>query len=254
MGYTKVIHYGVVVETYEYEENLRYNGRTRISKRNQISTDSKDLESDRTDRTNINLQKQKRKDNLQRASLAFRRLVLCNLGKSVYPTLVTFTYAGIISDITRGYEDLKTFNKSLRDKYGKQIRYICVPEFQKRGSLHFHALYWGLPARLVSEERKTRQLANWWGQGFIYLKETDGNEKLSYYLTKYLSKSFTDPRTLRRKAYVTSRNILRSTTYKDVYVPWVILDDHMAVDNPPCEQKEYMTKWLGKGRYKKFNI
>src|SRR5690606_15820961 len=100
-----------------------------------------------------------------------------NLGGSSLPILATLTYRDNFTDLSGAYKHFSAFIQSLRHKFGKTFKYICVPEFQKRGAVHFHALFWGLPENLLSLERKSRTLATIWGKGFVYLKQTDGNEK-----------------------------------------------------------------------------
>src|SRR5690606_27837965 len=112
---------------------------------------------------------------------------------------------------------------ALRNKFGKAFSYIAVSEFQKRGAIHFHALFWGLPAEVFSQERQTRTIALIWKQGFVYMKETDGNDKLSSYLAKYMVKTFTDPRLKNKKAYLASRNIKRPKIIAGVdYSFWAV--------------------------------
>ena len=82
---------------------------------------------------------------------------------------------------------------------------------------------------------------------------TDGNEKISGYLAKYMSKAFIDPRLKNQKAYTTSRNISRPTIEKGDYAFWPIIDE-FALNNPPIFDKEYWTKWLGTCRYRHYKI
>ena len=195
----------------------------------------------------------KRQDNARRASLAFRRLVACNLGGSAKPVLVTLTYRDNFTDLAGAYKHLTAFNQSLRRKW-KDIKYVCVPEFQKRGAVHFHALFWKIPEEVVLQERHTRELARQWGKGFVYLKETDGDEKLSYYLTKYMAKAFTDPKLKNMKCYVASQNIERPKVFggNDLDINF-ILEDYQVNDTPEFD-RTYHTEWMGQGRHRLFKI
>jgi len=69
----------------------------------------------------------------------FRRLVGANLPSK--PLLISFTYNVFMGDITTGYRDYKSFVQALRYRFGKDLKYIAVPEFQKSGRVHFHALF-----------------------------------------------------------------------------------------------------------------
>jgi hypothetical protein len=251
MGYNKFIKCGNSFELYEYEKNLPF----RV-KRNKIPK-SKSLSLDLAFGGKNPLPKRqlgKRRDNAKRAQMAFRRLILCQLGGATNPLLFTITYAENQCELSTAYADFRSYIQALRYKFGEVFKYIAVPEFQKRGAVHFHALFWGLPSELYNQERTTRELANLWGRGFIYLKETDGSDKLSSYLAKYMVKSFLDERLCNQKAYTSSRNCVRPLVGSDFSPVWPIVDDYVGVDNPPLLEKEYMTQWLGKGRYRLFKI
>jgi hypothetical protein len=157
-------------------------------------------------------------------------------------------------DIAIGYQDYRSFVQSLRHAYGKAFKYICVPEFQERGAVHFHALFWALPEELYLQERQTRELAHRWRKGFVYMKMTDGDGRLSSYLTKYMSKAFIDPRLKNKKAYVTSRNIARPQVISDVSPLWPILEDYAVDEQKPVFDRAYYTLYLGECRYRLFKI
>jgi hypothetical protein len=251
MGYNKIIIYGNNIETYEYEKDIIVLGGRRKHK---LSADARD-ESLGADGKNTLSSGQlgKRQDNARRASLAFRRLVGANLGKPPSPLLATLTYGKNFTNLARAYRHYSSFVQALRHKFGKDFRYICVPEFQKRGAVHFHALVWGLPTEVFLLERKTRTLAGLWKQGFVYLKETDGNDKLSFYLSKYMAKAFVDARLKNQKCYVASRNVLRPQILGGSFPLWPILDDY-GVDETPVIDKTYDTNYLKKCRYRLFKI
>jgi hypothetical protein len=130
---------------------------------------------------------------------------------------------------------------------------VLVPEFQKRGAVHFHALYWGLPEALFRKERETRTLSRLWGHGFVFLKETDGHEKLAFYLAKYFTKAYQDPRLRNQKSYVASRNVKRPIVQKGPFIMSMVLDEY-GVTEEPLVDRTYTTKWLGEGRYRLFQL
>ncbi len=254
MGYNKIISYGNTLEVYEYEKDIyRLVGRTgrkpkTVPGNTNMDARRKDSlqEGDRAETLG------KRSDNARRSVVAFRRLVASNLGGSVRPLLVTLTYRDNFTDLKGSYKHHSAFVQSLRHKYGKAFRYISVPEFQKRGAVHFHALFWGLPETVFLQERETREIAQLWGYGFVFLKETDGNNKLAVYLTKYMSKAFLDPQLKNQKAYTASRNVLRPVIQKGPFPIEHILEEFKVVGGAIVDRTFY-TKWLGQGRYRIFN-
>jgi len=253
MGFNKFIKYGDNFELYEYEKNIIRLGRSKP--RRKKADGDKDLGAG-GENTLSERQLGKRQDNARRASLGFRRLVGANLGsdsrQSARPILVTLTYGDNFTDLKRAYRHFSSFIQSLRYKYKKIFKYVCVPEFQKRGAVHFHALIWGLPTKVLLSERQTRALARTWEHGFVYLKPTDGNEKLSFYLSKYMAKAFIDPRLKNQKCYVASKNIQRPIVQSGFSPVWPVLEDHGIDENSAEIDRTYPTEWLGKGRFRLF--
>lgn len=253
MGYNKIISYGNTLELYEYERDII---RLRPTIINVIEgkLDDKNLGVNGKDNLSEQIKLGKRQDNARRASMDFRRIVASNLGGLTRPLLITLTYRENFTDLKGAYKHLSSFIQSLRHKYGKDFRYVCVPEFQKRGAVHYHALFWGLPKEVFLLERTDRTLARLWSWGYVFMKETDGDEKLSFYLSKYMAKAFVDPRLKNQKCYVASRNIQRPNVMKGVSNAGIgiILDEYGVNENEPLVDREYLTNWLGKGRYRIF--
>lgn len=253
MGYNKFIRSGNTLELYQYDRDIQISRNTQRTHKGRNGLPS--VVDDRSDTLRREEYEGKRKDNASRASMAFRRLILSNLGGSDVPLLVTCTYAENQCDIRQGYKDFCSFIQALRYKFGKVFRYIAVPEFQKRGAVHFHALFWGLPKTVIETERHTRLVAGLWGHGFVYLKETDGNEKLSSYLAKYMAKSFIDYRLKNQKAYTCSRNLLRPQIVGGMnnFTLDAIVQE-LGVTGEAKIDKTYDTHWLGKAHYRVFTI
>jgi len=246
MSYHKAIIYGSILELYTYETHRGDIGGKRSGTSRGIVLPCV------VEGGSVELQRQlqKRQDNQRRSEMAFRRLLVSNMGKSTAPLLVTVTYASNQTDITVAYEDWKAFIGSMRYKFGKDFRYVAVPEFQRRGAVHFHALFWGLPSNLCNEERSTRLVASIWGHGFVDVYQTDGRVEIAGYLAKYMSKAYYDPRMFGKQMYRCSRNIFRPLVEHGVGMFYLSEVYGIGVDNPPCIDKQFQTQWWGTGRYR----
>jgi len=247
MGYNKIIRYGKTMETYEYENDLFRNRRIPKKKDDKQKETEIFIENDYSPDITLG----KRKDNAYRASQNFKRIVCANLGDFENPLLVTLTHRDHIEDLSIAYRNFCSFIQSLRHKFGKDFKYISVPEFTKIGRVHFHALFWGLPKEVFAEERQKRTVALLWKQGYVFLKETDGSEKLSFYLSKYMTKAFLDSRLKNQKCYVTSRNIQRPIVECVAHVYSIVVAYGF---DQPLVTREFPTKWLGKCMFSLYKI
>jgi hypothetical protein len=243
MSYTKVIRYGDNIETYDYEHSPPPH-KIGLIKKDRPKPDEEEIF-------------KKRKDNVLQAKRNFRRLVGANLSGEK-PLLITVTHKENMDNITVGYRNYKSFVQALRYKYDKELNYIVVPEFQERGAVHFHALFWGLPSDVLLPERLTGYyenvsptLSKIWNYGLVFLKETDGHGKLSSYLAKYMAKAFVDRRLKNQKAYASSRHIKRpfidTMTLPTFY-------QYLEENDLPIIDKTYKTKWMGQCRHRWFKV
>jgi len=253
MRYSKVIHYGDTLELYQYEKFPTVGQRT--SRKIKTATYLQDifLSGVYVSEEPVEPKKVRSPFAISRALLDFKRLVSANIDGVNNPLLITLTYAENVTDIRRARKDFKAFADRIRNVYGSTIRYVAVPERQARGAIHFHALFWGLPVKTASNERKSRLVASLWRKGFVDIIKTDGSKKLAHYLIKYLSKTLSFlPSSI--KSYIASRSILRPTIERNaVLAPYYYNEATYDLSTAKTIQdKTYMTKWLGKGRYRLF--
>ncbi len=256
MGYNKFIKSGNNVETYEYEKDIVI---LRGGKKYHFDDEEKKEIDKNADLDEVEVGK--RIDNVRKASLEFRRLVSSNLDDKNFPLLLTVTYKENQTDLKKVYYDHKLFVQTLKYTYGKNLKYICVPEFQKRGAVHFHGLFWGLPAGILLPERlhgyyenASPTLSKIWDLGFVFLKPTDGDDKLSSYLAKYMAKAFTDPRLKHQKAYASSRNVKRPYVVSGITNISFLIDDYVGLDAVPVKENKYHTTYMGEARYRMYKI
>ena len=173
---------------------------------------------------------------LYRSKQNVRRLIFANAWKHkcypdgyYQPQFITFTFAENITDVTRANYLFNKYIKRLNYKLKKENKnstcYITVVEFQKRGAVHYHTIFFNLPLIDIHSEFQTGIFAETWGHGFIkvkYIKEAKG---VASYLTKYLTKENMDSRLISKKKYFCSRNINRPFVIKDVHRAQNIIDE-----------------------------
>lgn len=243
LGHQKIIQAGKMIEIWQYEKPFIGSRHKHVRKKKRRSKPLRSFRSAYSAR-------QKKK--------AFQRLVVANIDAKGAPMLLSLTYAENMMNLKQGWADWSLFWKRLR-YYFKDIdlQYIAVPEFQKRGAVHFHVLLWGLPYEFLQTERNTRHIASLWGKGFVDIVQGDTNPALAGYLAKYLSKTYMDARLLDRRCYSTSRGVERPTTltsttevafFKDAWSGVVDVDNFLEFST------KYDTKWLGSCYYKRIRI
>jgi len=267
MGYCKIRFIGDTVQVYEYEKSLPIRRKVRAA-----DSYTKRNKKDAT----------RSPDSIRRARQSFIRIVRSNLAGGGEPSLFTFTmhqklpYSASSVIFTR-------FIARLRRRAGKSFRYIAVPEFQKRGAVHWHVLLWGFPVeygcvghmairrgkKVFVEtcpperkcERKTRRISRLWLSGFVDAIATDGSPFLAGYLAKYMQKAMYDVRLSGKRAYYCAHNVLRPMSFgSDAFSASAALKlalfhaDRETVDNSPVQEKEFTTEWLGRAIYKQFRL
>lgn len=208
----KAIVSGDVVEIFRYEKPLAYDFSIPTSKR---------VRDDDEDEHPREKKEDTRKRSMYRARSLVTRLIYSNVwqwkqddGEAFPPAFITFTFAENLTEIERANEIFTLFIKRLNFQLFKSkrsiLKYITVTEFQKRGAVHFHCLFFNLPIGLIESERTTRRIAEVWGHGFIDAKDVTEINKAIRYLTKYMLKGFDDPRLDGKKRYFTSRKMHQS--------------------------------------------
>jgi len=238
MPHIKIVKSGEIVEVYNYERSVSkkiQSGRRKSFKQR----DSRPLSS--------------RPDSIRRRVKSFTCLVRANLIGETPPAFFTFTVAESVG-IERGYEYLADFWSRVRQNSIECERYITVPEFQKRGAIHFHLIIWGMN-KYAEQERDTRQIQNLWQRGFVDCLITDGSQKIAGYMAKYMRKSMFDKRLIGQKAYTASRSCMRSMSVSSEFASSHALEAWgLDLSTPPLQDKLFVTQWLGQGRYRLYKL
>ena len=134
------------------------------------------------------------KRTIYRAKSNVRRLVMAMGGKA----MLTLTYRENQTDYNLAKKHFSSFVARCRRKYGK-FPYVAVPETQKRGAWHGHAV---LDSYYPANEIRTL-----WGHGNIDLQKIHDRKRAARYITKYLAKTFNSKWPANEPRYLRSRNI-----------------------------------------------
>lgn len=132
------------------------------------------------------------------------------------PIFITFTFAENIQDVKKANYCFTTFtqrfNYELFEKKKCILKYIVSIEFQERGAVHYHAVYFNLPYR----ENLKIIVRKIWRHGHIKIRTIENDiHDVGNYLTKYITKEHSDSRLVGKKSYFSSKNLIKPATIKD---------------------------------------
>lgn len=190
---------GSIVEYYNYEKGYPIG----IEARNENGRGGKN-----------ELTEQEKQENrvkvMSRAKRDLRRIVNSNVGQygeEFTAKFVTLTFREHITDLRSANAEFKKFIKRLNYFMFKSkkanIKYTVVPEFTKKGRVHYHVIFYNLPYV------KADKLAEIWGQGFIKINKIDNCDNVGAYVSKYMTKDNEEIKG--KKSYFNSRNLFEST-------------------------------------------
>jgi hypothetical protein len=196
---------GSSVEVFEYGKPIIYGETRKSNKTSVLATKCQTNEFSRiisTYRTKSNI----------------RRLISSNSyqwhkqdGTSFLPVFGTFTFADNVKDITQANKRYTDFIKRLNyvtfEAKVAKLQYLNIVEFQKRGAVHYHTLFFNLPYI----DRIYDTFLDTWGNGWTKVDGLKNTDHVSAYVTKYLTKNGRDERLDGKKAFFTSRSLIRPT-------------------------------------------
>lgn len=194
----KVIKCGNIIELYEYEQVYYYN-------MGKIGTDHGDSEEDTSPTM--------RGDNLARTQRKIKRLI--NSNTFVYghrPKFVTYTFADNITDIKEANRHFNNNRRKLSRLVGRKLRYLAVPELQKRGAIHYHVVYFDLPY-IKNIKAKFREA---WGEGHVQVKTITHVRNTGAYISKYFSKQWASERVTGTKGFFTASNLFQPEVFRSI--------------------------------------
>jgi len=193
---------------------------------------------------------ERREDNLNTLRNTVRRLVNANVGQYGYePCFLTFTYRENQCDLAVAWSDWHAFMQRMRRRYGK-LHALTVAEFQKRGAVHFHCIFFNLPPCVEAEERLTRTIAGLWMHGFVDIERVRSARNVGAYVCKYLDKSVHDDRLRGRKVFFCSVGLLRPQEIRSEDR----IDNFLALNNNLVQVRhtEYDSAFFKKIKYTQY--
>lgn len=148
------------------------------------------------------------KKNIIRSKLQCQRLAKTNCNE--WKTFITLTFKENITDVNIANKRLKYFINKIKRIY-KDFKYIGVPEFQKRGAIHYHLLT-NIDiedTRFIysQEDNEKFKHIKYWLDGFTKIDNIKNDiKKIIGYISKYMTKDI-DSRLFAHRRYFYSRNL-----------------------------------------------
>lgn len=162
-----------------------------------------------------------RNDSLYRSSQLLDALVACN--HKDFISFITLTFAKNEKDLTSANTKFSNWTRQVKRAF-PDFKYLAVPEFQKRGAVHYHILS-NIPCDSpIIPRRRPKSLYNpstnkttvleyynikYWTHGYssaFDIKTTDSNFNIAKYIQKYFWKDI-DDRLFGRRKIMYSQNL-----------------------------------------------
>lgn len=183
---------------------------------------------------------ERQRDSLWRTRNTCVRLITANVDDNpLYkPVFVTLTFKDNVQNIRTANRHFKYYTRKLADHIGYRTKYLTVLEFQKRGAIHYHIVYFNLP---FIDKHKLESL---WNKGMTNIRVVQNLQDVSKYVGKYMNKQLLDKRLVGEKAYFTSRGLVRPVTiYSDWHIDLKLQNVSMelqeVINHPDYKIKKY---------------
>lgn len=250
----RVIASGSTIESYIYRERaLTYdfkNHRKGAVRRKIVVID----EESRKRKT------ESRRRSMQRSSSNLRRLVNSNTwlyfknnNEPYLPVFTTFTFAENIKTIKTANMIFSRFIKRLNYYITADskafLKYVGVIEFQdlnRGGVIHYHIVFFNLKKIMKNT------LFEIWGQGNIDIKKINHVDNIGAYISKYMSKHFTDDRLDGQKRYFSSRGLLKPIEIRDEEEAYKIIKS--LPQKSIRKTKDFTSAYNGKVTYTQYKL
>jgi len=237
----KLIISGKKVELYQYESYIHVGKKIKNKKKSKRRTKEEIMKEIKKNDNKAFQVEVMRDFSLRRTRSRIVRLIDSNPDLKVF---ITLTFADNITELKEANLVFNKFIKRLKRKTNN-LKYIAVPEFQKRGAVHYHLL--------VNFEMRQQELSDLWQQGFVQINRVKHINHLGLYISKYISKNLFDIR------YFGMRKILASKNLEQPIVITALKEIKEFICNaigniPPVFEKKYRSDWLGIIHYRLYGF
>lgn len=204
-GYNiKLVDCGDYVQVYCYEKKKKKNDSDDLNLVNPSLLDE-EKQTNEVKKENTNVIETR---NIIRSKLQCQRLAKANAEE--WETFITLTFAENEQNIESANRKFRYFVDKIR-RVKKDFKYLCIPEFQKRGAIHYHLLtnISTNDDKLIysqSDNPKYKHI-KYWNLGFDNIEVIKGDiKKIVGYISKYMTKEI-DNRLFGHRRYFYSNNL-----------------------------------------------
>lgn len=166
--------------------------------------------------------------NIIRSKLKCQRLAKANIND--WKTFITLTFEENVQDVKIANKRFKYFIDKVR-RVKKDLKYLCITEFQKRGAIHYHLLtnidINDETLMYTQKDKPKFKHIKYWNEGFTSVEVMTGDvQKIIGYIAKYMTKNI-DNRLFSHHRYFYSQNLntpqenyinLLNSKEKDFYI------------------------------------
>lgn len=200
---TRLIVSGSAFEMYSYSQAYHYNFPPLRRPFRGQSEGMVQLESNEQSR---------RESNLAQCRQRLRRLIDANVDQyGEISKFITITFKENETILSRANKEFGLFIKRFNYQTKLKTKYLAVVEFQKRGAIHYHVIFFNLPY-IDNIAPYTQKI---WGLGNIDVKALSNVKNIGAYVTKYLQKEVFDARLASEKAFFCAKGLNQPVEYKN---------------------------------------
>lgn len=210
----KIIRCGNYIQVYKFSD-IKSKTNKNLSILDGLNVKHVDTDNLFRNKREINSSKTILVSNAKRSHLSCQRL--CKANSDSWKTFITLTIADNITDLKDANSRFHNWTSNIR-KLKKDFKYIAVPEFQKRGAVHYHVLSnLDLEDKKIIYEQKIKKGnakkcdhifdVKYWPHGYVRVDFIKNDDKKIYsYICKYMTKDI-DTKLFGKKRYFFSQNL-----------------------------------------------